>query len=339
MWAYYGKWLSAQFSFDEQLPRRAGKKRIYLYILSLIGLVAAFVGMASLLSFMITLGLGSDSLNADGFRQSLTGSLATLVVGLPLWLMTWRPMQADALTDGDVGDHARRSIVRKVYLYLVLFGSVIGGMVSAGTLIFTLINALLGGDAPNFVNSILNNLQILVLFVILLLYHLSALRKDGLARADALEAKQEQFGVLVFDNNNGKFGEAVKTAFMKNAPKIPVTVLNANGDIPADLKVNAVVLPGSLAVNAPENIKAWMSSFSGSRLIVPDDAAGIFWMNDFGQVAQSARALAEGQELRPQSATRTTSVWTTIAYVFAAMFALQVVFMLLGLGISLVTNF
>ncbi|MBI5353248.1 MAG: hypothetical protein HZB50_11465 [Chloroflexi bacterium] len=339
IWAYYGKWLSTQFSFDEQLPRRAGKKRIYLYILSLIGLVAAFVGMASLLSFMITLGLGSDALNADGFRQSLTGALATLVVGLPLWLMTWRPMQADALTDGDVGDHARRSIVRKVYLYLVLFGSVIGGMVSAGTLIFTLINALLGGDTPNFVNSILNNLQILVLFVVLLLYHLSALRKDGIARADALEARQEHFGVLVLDNSDGKFGEAVKTAFMKHAPKVPVTVLNANENVSADLKVNAVVLPGSLAVNAPENIKAWMNSFNGSRLIIPDDAAGIFWMNDFGQAAQSVRALAEGQELRPQSATRTTSVWTTVAYVFAALFALQVIFMLLTLGISLVTNF
>jgi len=339
IWAYYGKWLSVQFSFDEQLPRRAGKKRIYLYILSLIGLVAAFVGMASLLSFMITLGLGSDSLNADGFRHSLTGALATLVVGLPLWLMTWRPMQADALTDGDVGDHARRSIVRKVYLYLVLFGSVIGGMVSAGTLIFTLINALLGGDTTNFVNSILNNLQVLILFVVLLLYHLSALRKDGLARADALEAKQEQFGILVFDNNNGKFGEAVRTAFMKQASKIPVTVANVNEKVSADLKVSAVVLPGSLIVNMPENVKAWLDSFNGSRLIVPDDAAGIYWMNDFGQAAQSARALAEGQELRPQSAAKTASVWTTIAYVFAAMFALQVIFMLLTLGISLVTNF
>jgi hypothetical protein len=226
-----------------------------------------------------------------------------------------------------------------VYLYLVLFASVIGGMVSAGTLIFTLINTLLGGDTPNFLNSILDSLQILVMFVVLLLYHLSALRKDGVARADALESRQEQYGVLVFDNNNGKFGESVKAAFMKHAPKIPVTVVSANEKIPAELKVNAVILPGSLAVNAPENVEAWINSFNGNRLIVADDAAGIYWMNDFGQAAQSARAMAEGQELRPQSATRTTSVWTTIAYIFAALFALQVVFMLLALGISMVTNF
>ena len=212
-------------------------------------------------------------------------------------------------------------------------------MVSAGGLVFTLINALLGGDNSNFINSILNTLQVLVLFVVLLLYHLSALRKDGVARADALEARQEQFGVLVFDNHNGKFGESVKSAFIKHAPKVPVTVVNINEKFPDDLKPGAVVLPGSLAVNTPENVEVWMRSFNGSKLLVADDATGIFWMNDFGQVAQSVRILAEGQEIRSQSATKTTSVWTTVAYVFAALFDLQLVFILLMFGVSLVTGF
>ncbi|NOT04951.1 MAG: hypothetical protein HOP27_10175 [Anaerolineales bacterium] len=339
MWAYYGKWLALQIGFEEQAPRRAGKKRIYFYILSIIGVTAAFVGLSSLFSFLIDFGVVDSSLSSEGIRQSLTSALAILAVGLPLWLMTWRSMQAEALADGDVGDHARRSIVRKTYLYLVLFVAVIGGMASAGGLVFTLINALLGGDNPNFVNSILNTLQVLVLFVVLLLYHLSALRKDGVARADALEAKQEQFGVLVFDNNNGKFGESVKSAFMKHAPKVPVTVVNVNEKIPDDMKPSAVVFPGSLAVNTPENVEVWMRSFNGSRLIVADDAVGIFWMNDFGQAAQFARALAEGQEIRPRSATKTTSVWTTVAYVFAVLFALQLVFILLMLGVSMVTGF
>lgn len=339
MWAYYGKWLTLQISYEGQAPRRAGMKRIYFYILSSIGVTAAFVGLSSLFSFLIDFGIVDSSLSSEGIRQSLTSALAILAVGLPLWLMTWRPMQAEALEDGDTGDHARRSIVRKAYLYLVLFVSVIGGMVSAGGLVFTLVNALLGGDNSNFINSILNTLQILILFIILLLYHLSALRKDGLARADALEARQEQFGVLVFDNNNGKFGGLVKNAFMKHAPKIPVIALNINEKVPDGMKPGAVVLPGSLAVNMPENVEAWMRSFNGSRLIVADDAAGIYWMNDLGQVAQSARILSEGQELRPQSVAKASSVWTTVAYVFAALFALQLVFILVMFGVSLVTGF
>lgn len=339
MWAYFGNWLNQQIGFEEQAPKRAGKKRIYFYILSLIGLVASFTGVALLLSFVIDLGLGNTYLSGSGFRQPLSGSLSTLAVGLPLWLMTWRPMQANALEDGDSGDHARRSVIRKTYLYLVLFAAVIGGMVAAGGLVFTLINAALGGSTTNFADSILNTLQTLVLFVVLLLYHLSALRKDGAARADVLEAKQEGFKLIVLDNSDGKFGEAVKATFTKRAPKVPLAVLNVKDRIPADTKADAVILPGSLAVNPPENVAVWISSFNGNRLIVPDEAAGVFWVNDFGQAADSAKALAEGQEIRPQSAEKTTPVWTYVAYVFAALFACQLLLGLLMFGVSMVARF
>jgi len=79
-----------------------------------------------------------------------------------------------------------------------------------------------------------------------------------------------------------------------------VTVVKANEKIPGEVKANAVILPGSLAVDTPEPVEMWMRSFSGSRLIVPDETAGVYWMNDLGQTVASARALAEGQELRPQ---------------------------------------
>jgi hypothetical protein len=250
-------------------------------------------------------------------------------------------MQADALAEGSVGDHARRSVIRKIYLYLVLFPSVIGGMVSGGGLIFTLVNAVLGGETGDFTSSVLNSLQILILFVVLLLYHLSALRRDGAARADVLEAKQGSFVLVVLDNSDGRFGDSVRAAFAKRAPKVPVTVVNVKEGIPADINADAIILPGSLAMNATasSNAEAWIRSFDGTRLIVPDDAAGIYWLNDYGQAAESVRALAEGQELRPQSAIKTTSAWTYAAYVFAALFALQLILILLTLGVSMVAGF
>ncbi len=339
VWGYYGKWLNQQFAFDEDSPRRAGKQRLYSYILSFLGLAATFFAVASLFSVVIDLLTAKAYLSGGGFSSPLSRALAALVVGLPLWLMTWRPVQADALEEGTVGDHARRSVIRKTYLYLVLFASVIGGMASAGILIFTLINAALGGDTGDFANSMLNSLQILILFVVLLLYHLSALRKDGAARADVLEAKQEGFKLVVLDNSDGRFGESVRAAFAKRAPKVPVTVVNVKDGISAELKADAVVLPGSLAVNTPKNVEAWINSFNGNRLIVPDEAAGVYWLNDFGQAAESVRALAEGQEIRPQAAAKSTSMWTYVAYVFAALFACQLLFMLLAFGVSMVTGF
>jgi len=338
IWAYYGKWLNQQFAFDEDVPRRAGKQRLYFYILSFLGLAATFFAIASLFSVVIDLIFTRSYLSSSGFASALSTALAALIAGLPLWLLTWRPMQAEALTEDSVGDHARRSVIRKTYLYLVLFASVIGGMISGGTLIFTLINSALGGDTGDIAKSALNSLQVFALFVVLLLYHLSALRRDGAARADALEAKQESFKLVVLDDGDGKFGESVRVAFAKRAPKVPVTVVNIKDGIPADLKADAVVLSGSLAMNTPKNAEAWISSFSGTRLIVTEDAAGVCWVNDYGQAALSAQVLAEGQNVRLQSA-KGTSAWTYIAYVFAALFALQLIFILLMLGVSMVTGF
>jgi hypothetical protein len=248
-------------------------------------------------------------------------------------------MQVEALVDGEMGGHARRSIVRKAYLYFALFASVLGTMAPAAIIIFLLIQAALKGQAEtNFLNDILDALQALIIFAIVLVYHLSALRKDGAVQKEVLDEKQSEFSVAILDLN-GKFGESVKAAFAKHAPKVPVTIINANEKISGDVKANAVVLSGSLAVNTPENVEAWIRSFDGSKLIVSDEAEGIYWMNDLGQLAQSAQALAEGQEVRLHSATRTTTpVWTYVAYVFAALFACQLVMILLTLGISLVTG-
>lgn len=338
IWAYYNKWLSQQFGFDENLPRRAGKQRLYSYILSFLGLTATVIGLLTLFSILIDLVLGNMYLSESGIREPLAGALATLAVGLPIWLTSWRPLQAQATANDDTGDHARRSVIRKSYLYLALFMAVIGGMVAAGTLVFDLVNAALSSASSGLLANVLNELTALTVFVVVLTYHLLALRADGAARADVLAEKQNQFQVLVFDHD-GKFGADVKSAFGRRASEVPVTVVNVNETIPSDVTASAVVLPGSLAVNTPEKVEAWIRSFKGNKLIVSDEAAGVFWMNDFEQAADSAKSMAEGQEPRPQSSKRTTSVWTYVAYVFAALFACQLLFMLLLFGVSMVAGF
>jgi Domain of unknown function (DUF5671) len=340
LWTYYGGWLNKLFASEQNLLRRSEMKRVYFYILSIIGLGATITGLLLLFTHIIDqLTHAADITSSSFLIRQLAGSIAVIIAGLPLWLRTWRPMQAEAVEDGEMGGYARRSIVRKTYLYLALFASVLGTMAPAAIIVFILIQAALKGQAESdFLNSILNAITSLVTFAVVLVYHHGALRKDGLTQSDGLEEKQSSFNVLVFDNN-GKFGESVKAAFVKYAPRLPLSIQNVNEKISADLKPNAVVLPGSLAVNTPENVEAWMRTFNGSRLIVPDEAAGIYWLNDLGQLAQSAQILAEGQEVRSQSAVRTTSVLTYVAYVFAGLFACQLIFVLLALGISLVTNF
>jgi hypothetical protein len=331
VWAYYGYWLNRHIEAVGDRVRRAGMKRPYYYTLAFIGLVVAFIGTTSLIRFIIDMVTGSGILMNDAMRGTLATSLSSLLVGLPLWLATWRPMQTEASTSGEIGDHARRSVLRKTYLYLALFASVIGGMTTAVGLIYQLIRVLLGGGAgSSFVSDVLNLTQLLFLFGVVLMYHLNVLRTDGEATADSLAEKQSGYSVLIVDSGNG-FVESVRAALMKLGSKVQVTVVAPNGKPEGNF--NAILLNGSLAVDAPE----WIRSFSGNRIVIQDEAKGIVWTDDSAQAAQSVQMMAEGQEIRKEKTAR--SPWMIIVYIFAALFGLILLMMLISLGISMVVRF
>jgi hypothetical protein len=333
VWAYFGAWLTRHIEAVADGPQREALKRPYNYILSLIGLVTAFIGVTMLINVIINLVVGDTFIGRDIIREREASAIAALLVGLPLWLATWRPIEKQAALKNDSGEHARRSVMRKIYLYLALFASVIGGMITAVTLVFRLLSAALTGSAgSDFLSSTLNLAQLLALFVIVLLYHLLALRSDGSSAATVLAAKQANFTVLVLDPGSGSFGETMKAMLQKQSAQMPVLVQKAEDAIPAGLAAQAVILPGSLAVHAPAPLEAWLRSFSGSRLIVPDEMDGIVWSQDAGQAALFARQLSEGQTIRSQK--RSGSAWMIVIYIFAALFAIQFVFGLLAFGLS-----
>lgn len=330
VWAYYGYWLNRHIEAIDDRVRQSALKRLYYYILAFIGLVVAFVGVATLFAFIIDMVTGTGILMSDSTRGTLATSISSLLVGLPLWLIMWRPMQAEALAQGEMGDHARRSILRKTYLYLVLFASVIGGMATAVGLVYQLIRAILTGDpGSNFVNDVLNFIQLLFLFGVLLVYHLNVLRQDGASTANLLAEKQSEYSVLIVDSGDG-FVESVKAGLMKLGSRVNVIVTNPDRKPEGDF--NAILLDGSLAVDAPE----WIRSFSGNRIVVQNEARHIVWADGAAQAAQSVQQLAEGQKIRGQKMGR--SPWTIVIYVFAALFMLQLLFLLLTLGISLVVG-
>ena len=332
VWAYYGYWLNRHIEAIGDRVRQAGMKRLYNYILALIGLAVAFVGVTSLFRFIIDMLTGS--LLSASARGTLASSISSLLVGIPLWLMTWRPMQREALAQGEMSDHARRSVIRKTYLYLALFASVIGGMVTAVQLVFNFIVVVVLGDrgssaALNFLENELNLLQLLFLFGVVLVYHLNVLRRDGASTADSLAEKQSGYSVLIVDSGAG-FVESVKAALAKLGSKVQVTVTSPAAKPEGNF--HALLLNGSLAVDAPE----WIRSFNGNRIVVQNEAQDLVWTEDAAQAAQSVQQLAEGQEIRRQKMGR--SPWMIVVYVFAALFGFMLLMMLLSLGIRLVVG-
>ncbi|MFZ5908405.1 MAG: DUF5671 domain-containing protein [Chloroflexota bacterium] len=336
VWAYYGGWLGRQIRADEDESRRAGKRRLYYYILSTLGLGAAFTGLALLLSFIIDL-LVSYEVWGGALRPRLAASLATLAVGLPPWLATWRPMQAEAMEDTPAGAYARRSAIRRAYLYLALFAGVIGGMASAVWLAYTLINALLTLDADSdFLSNVLNAAQLLALFAVLLVYHLHCLRRDGAQAAQTLEGRQCAFPVMVIDAGNEMFLKTVTAALQKHAPDVPL-VVQAAGSISQETgPAEAVILPASLAVNPPAGLRRWLETFEGEKIVVTEAVPG--WVLSAltpDQAAQAARQLAEGQPVR---LARPSTAWNTIQVVAVVVLGLQLLLVLFSLGISLLVG-
>jgi hypothetical protein len=296
------------------------------------------------LAFVVDVLLGGQAWGGT-LRLSLAAALSTLGVGLPLWLLTWRPMQAEALSSGDAGDHARRSLVRKIYLYLALFVSVIGGMISAGSLVYLLLNALLGGGASNVLQGSLKALEILALFVLLGVYHGLTLGKDGKTAGRALTEKHATFPTLIFDVENGTFGPAMLAAIQKQTARLPAALQLVSQPVAKEIAPSgsgtgitpqAIILPADLALDPPESLRKWLVKFNGSRLVVPCAAAGWVWVGsgqaDLNQAALALRQLAEGQEVRQKAA---VSGWMIFLYVIAGLFGLEALGLLVSLGASL----
>jgi hypothetical protein len=339
VWAYYGNWLKREIDSVPEAQTRSGRWRLYLYILSFIGFGASLTGVSVLIALIIDLTTG-HALWGDALRAQLSGSLAALAASLPLWLRTWLPVQSAALEDGDAGIHARRSVVRRVYLYLMIFAGVIGGMTSAGMLAYTLLRTALTRHVDgDLLYTVLNQAQILILFALTLIYHLGNLRRDQSWTSDAMTVKESLFTVLVIDPGQGFPLRAVTDALHRQVPSVTVIVHPAGEAVPANVteKARVCILPAGLAVDPPPTLRSWLKGFSGRKIAVTGSASG--WLLTGlspEQAAHAVRQLAEGQEDIRVGAS--VSGWLVVVYILAGLMGLEILFLLFGLFMSIILN-
>jgi hypothetical protein len=275
-------------------------------------------------------------------RNSLASALAALAVGVPLWVMTWRPMADEAAQEGETGDHARRSLIRKVYLYFVLFAAVMGVMFGAGTLLFPLLRAALGDVPENLLSESLQQLKVLLLFALLLAYHWMALRGDPLRAERSLKRRHALFPVLVLAPDEGDFADQVVAALGREAAEMPVAVHPYQLGAPDETlsAARAVILPAGLAARPSEAVRVWLQGYEGTRLVVPTPADGWLWVFGSGrpmaslarQAARMARHLAEGEAL---PSPRDASPWLGVVYVLAGLLGFVLLTSLINLVATL----
>jgi hypothetical protein len=330
-WIFYNRVLKQGIESTPEVQQRAGMHRLYAYVLSLMGLGAAFVGTYTLILFLFDLLIPPSALILQrNLYQNLADSLATILVGLPVWVWAWQQMIVEAAQPGETGDHARRSVIRKGYLYIILFVGVMGIMGTTGMLLYNLIKLALGDQIPDFTRLILDIFSLLILFIVLTYYHWRSLRKDNQLAAEALSAMHAKFSVCVFDHGEGEFAANVVAALEVECPDLPIAVHPVGEIFDETLKsAGAAILPGSLAIDPPEAVRLWLDEFSGVRLFVPTEAEGWNWVGFSGdsledqarEVAKTVCRLAEGQGV---TRSRSVSGWTIVGYIFGFFFGISI---------------
>ncbi len=340
IWAYYGRLFNFELtSLTDQIQSEL-LRRLYRYLLAFMGLGATFFGMQSVVAYILDALIGFQLSFGPGLGERLAGAFALLTVGLPLWVYSWGTISALASLEGEAGDRARRSLIRKTYLFGILFVGVIGLMVSAGALLFQLISALLGDPQEQLMRQITQLLGLMFLFSIFLVYHWQAMQADNRLAEKALARRYSLFPVLVLaeDGLESDFSTAVLEALERHAPALPVAVHPYNQGVPDETlsAARAVILPAELVARPSEALRLWLQGFDGPRIVVPTQAQGWLWVFGSGRTLkslanQAARAIRQLAEEEPVASPREASPWMAAVYLLAGLAALQIVFVVVSI--------
>jgi hypothetical protein len=178
-WAYHWRVLKWDASLvAKEPPRQASIRRAYHYLVALVGLAVLAAGVATLLRLLIDLLLGG-SIATDAGRREMGDQIslaATLIaVGGPVWYLNWARLQGRALAPDGAED--RHALLRRIYLYLILFLSVITLLISAGTVVYQILLTL-GGGTSDLINNLAGPVGATITAGVLLAYHLRILTAD-----------------------------------------------------------------------------------------------------------------------------------------------------------------
>jgi hypothetical protein len=154
-------------------PRQAVIRRLYSYLVAVIGLAAVAVGIGGTVATLLDLVLQPLAAHPAAWWQDKIALFATLAaVGLPVWLGSWLPIQQEA-TD----PRAQRSLVRRMYLFVVFGATVLTLLISGVYALYQVVRLTLGEAwTSGQTTDTLSALSALLVAGLLLAYHFSLLQ-------------------------------------------------------------------------------------------------------------------------------------------------------------------
>ena len=133
VWWYHRRVIEREARREAEAGSAAGIRRAYYYLIAAIGLAMAAIGAAGAIG---AVGSGLLRLMDHDPRETATW-ISLVLVGGPAWAFHWRAQQRR------LDDDERRSLQRRVYLYLAILGSVAAVLVFGSALLFNLLKGVL----------------------------------------------------------------------------------------------------------------------------------------------------------------------------------------------------
>lgn len=133
MWIFHRRVVESEAAREVEAVRAATLRRLYTYLVMAIGLAMAAVGAAGSLGVAGSAVLGLNT--HDNAEAALYVSL--VIVGAAAWMLHWRTARAR------LDDDERRSLPRRLYLYLAILGGVLGLLVFGSAALYRILNAAL----------------------------------------------------------------------------------------------------------------------------------------------------------------------------------------------------
>jgi hypothetical protein len=268
---------------DTLFQYRAGLQRAHHYGLAFLGMLWMIFGLYNLISSIITLTVGQTALTPQNIARDITAAAAAALSGFPLWFNTFLPAQRQTAKDNPEGNQARRSVVRRGYLFLLIFIGLIGVMAGTGALIYELLRIVLGNAPLNPLFNILDAIGLMGVFSALLITHGLLLRQDNRSAQRLLSRQHTHFPVLILAPDDDSFGDSfadsLVNALKQQAPALPVAVHRYRQGAPDETlsAARAVIAPAELLAQPEEALRLWLQAFDGQRVIIPGDATGWVW--------------------------------------------------------------
>lgn len=314
LWVYHALVLKDAAEHSTESAKQGEVRRLYLYLIAGIGLAAFLVGVSGDLSVLIR---SFSYTFGESLKEQLAWFTAALLAGLPVWLLPWRQAQTEAVALTPDGSPARRSVVRKIYLYFYLFIATMTVLSSAVYVLYRLLSLLLGSRGEgNLLSGIAQAIAYSVVGIGVWLYHGSALRGDGDSSRREFAQRLKDIRVAILDAGEAGFGQALLGRLQLEEPGLNLDLITLSAkDTDAKLEIAAklgsagvIVTPWSVAVDggADSEITQAVVNSPARKIMIPVrvngwDWAGVDTWNTEELIQQTARAVkqwAGGEEIK-----------------------------------------